>query len=711
MESYPGVAGAANAARQNDFTETLNSLLERDADDPRALLLAGLHSRAAGRYPAVCDRLDEIPVAFLATRQGLDDWRLDALARCRWKRSGPAAALPLFERLVDTAPRSPLAPGAAIAALETALASSDSAAARRWLATARRINIDRDPDAHEHLDRLAWDHAISLERPGLLRAAGRTLLVERPRLAEELEVGRALGAVDNSLPAWLSSQERERRAEVLVRTGRPREALKTLDTVDVGDREPSWHLQRAQALTRSGRPADALDYLAEVSSQGVFDASDHWLRDEACALAQSAWQAANPSERRRSPPRARRDELRQAALDQARRCAELTSDPQDAADGWEDLLEFAEAIDDHAAIERARSQLSLLVPEHPALSNSWWLEGWKQYQAGEAAAALSSWDHLDPTPWSSWRHRAAKYWSAEAHRDLGHEELAQSALRELVLETPVTDFYARHALATLGAAKALRTPPTPEEWPTDPTLDRARLLVDLGLEPLAELEIDELSRVADPRTVNALRALSLANRGRLRESILPLIRAFPELGTAGQSTAPEQAMDLYYPLDHLAVVQEWADLRGLETDLVLALIRQESAFDTRALSRSGARGLMQLMPATARELAQAESLPLALDDLHRPETNIRLATRYLRQVLDMFDGDVELALAGYNSGPYRIRRWWKEAGPSRRVDRFIEGLPLEEPRVYVKRILLLSDTYQLRREARIAGKLDPGSNP
>jgi soluble lytic murein transglycosylase len=120
---------------------------------------------------------------------------------------------------------------------------------------------------------------------------------------------------------------------------------------------------------------------------------------------------------------------------------------------------------------------------------------------------------------------------------------------------------------------------------------------------------------------------------------------------------------------------------------------------------------MQLMPATARELAQAESLPLVLDDLHQPATNIRLATRYLRQVLDMFDGDVELALAGYNAGPYRIRRWWNEAGSSRRVDHFIEGLPLEEPRVYVKRILLLSDAYRLRLEPSTTGTDGPDSTP
>jgi soluble lytic murein transglycosylase-like protein len=617
--------------------------------------------------------------------------------------------LPIFDRLLETLPQSPLAPGAAIDAFEAAIASAKPEAARRWLAIARRTNVDRHGDALERLDRLAWKHAASLERPGLLRAAGRTLLVERPRLADELGVASALGAVDDPLPTWLTEEERRRRAEVLVREGRPSDALETLDTMAIGHRGPDWQVQRAHALIRAGRPDDALDDLAKLNSQALDSASDSWPRDQACTLAQAAWAAAGPSKRRRSPPQARRDELHRMALGQARRCAELTVDPQATVDAWLEFLEFAEAIDDRTAVERARTGLALLRPDHPALTNSWWQNGWKHFQAGDTVAALSSWDQLDPAPWSSWRHRAAKFWSADAHRQLGHADLERRALRELVLESPITDFYARHALASLNEPRPPQTRPAPQPWPTDPALERARKLIDLGLEPLAEIEIDRLSEGVDPKAADALRALALSNRGRARESILPLIRAFPELGTAGQLAAPVEAMDLYYPLDHLPVIRQWADRRGLETDLVLALIRQESAFDTRAVSRSGARGLMQLMPATARELAQAEALPLASDDLHRPEINIRLATRYLRQVLDMFEGNVELALAGYNAGPYRIRRWWNEAGPSRRVDRFIEELPIEEPRVYVKRILLLSDTYRLRLQATTAGRDDPGS--
>ena len=78
--------------------------------------------------------------------------------------------------------------------------------------------------------------------------------------------------------------------------------------------------------------------------------------------------------------------------------------------------------------------------------------------------------------------------------------------------------------------------------------------------------------------------------------------------------------------------------------------------------------------------------------LYEPDFSLQLGTAYLADVLGMFDGNVELALAGYNSGPYRLRRLWKESRHGE-VDAFIEDLQLEEPKAYVRRILLLSDSY------------------
>jgi soluble lytic murein transglycosylase len=234
----------------------------------------------------------------------------------------------------------------------------------------------------------------------------------------------------------------------------------------------------------------------------------------------------------------------------------------------------------------------------------------------------------------------------------------------------------------------------PEEWPHDPLLERARLLSDLGLDGMAVTEIELLAPRAAPRAVDGLRALVLARRNERRPSIQSLRRTFTRLGTAHQAPVPLDARRMYYPLDFYEVVAENARRHDLSPYLLMALIRQESAFDQAAVSRSGARGLMQIMPATGRELAAKAGLPFSNDRLLEPAYSARLGATYLRQVLDMFEGNVELALAGYNGGPYRIKRWWHEARGRRSLDEFIEDLELSETRDYVHRIVLFADSYR-----------------
>lgn len=97
------------------------------------------------------------------------------------------------------------------------------------------------------------------------------------------------------------------------------------------------------------------------------------------------------------------------------------------------------------------------------------------------------------------------------------------------------------------------------------------------------------------------------------------------------------------------LIEEHAKANELNPVLVRAVIEAESAFNPRAVSRVGARGLMQLMPATARDLGVVDPFD--------PEDNIRGGTKYLRSLLDRFDGDVELALAAYNAGPGAVEKY------------------------------------------------------
>ncbi len=141
---------------------------------------------------------------------------------------------------------------------------------------------------------------------------------------------------------------------------------------------------------------------------------------------------------------------------------------------------------------------------------------------------------------------------------------------------------------------------------------------------------------------------------------------------------------------------------GIDPALALGVIRQESSFDSTTVSPAGARGLMQLMPATAAPLARKLGLPVSIPALTGdPHTNIRLGTAYLRQMLDQFGGSVPLAVAAYNAGPSRVKEWLAGSGDPRAeggdmID-WIELIPLNETRNYVQRVIENLVIYRAQR--------------
>ncbi|MFO1189690.1 MAG: lytic transglycosylase domain-containing protein [Alphaproteobacteria bacterium] len=129
----------------------------------------------------------------------------------------------------------------------------------------------------------------------------------------------------------------------------------------------------------------------------------------------------------------------------------------------------------------------------------------------------------------------------------------------------------------------------------------------------------------------------------------------------------------------------------LEHALMLAVTRQESGFDREALSPAGARGLMQLMPATARMMAKKLGIDFADHRLTDPHYNIRLGSNYLADMVDNYGGHYVLALAAYNAGPGRVRTWLGDHGDPRAngvdlID-WIELIPYSETRSYVQRVV------------------------
>lgn len=121
--------------------------------------------------------------------------------------------------------------------------------------------------------------------------------------------------------------------------------------------------------------------------------------------------------------------------------------------------------------------------------------------------------------------------------------------------------------------------------------------------------------------------------------------------------------------------------------LVAAIIREESQYDWRAVSRVGAIGLMQVMPGTASIVAQRLGFPaVGRDDLFDQETNIRIGVYYVEQLLQQFSGNATYAIASYNAGPIAVEGWIT-LHRGRSQDEFIELIPYQETRQYVKRVL------------------------
>jgi len=147
-----------------------------------------------------------------------------------------------------------------------------------------------------------------------------------------------------------------------------------------------------------------------------------------------------------------------------------------------------------------------------------------------------------------------------------------------------------------------------------------------------------------------------------------------------------------------AVLERAADGAGVEPDLVQALARQESHFEPRARSSVGASGLMQLMPGTAAGVARAIGVSAPGEDaLLDPIVNARLGSLYLAQLGRRFRGAWPLAVASYNAGPGRVMGWRAQRAQME-VDEWVEEIPLEETREYVKKVMGGFATYQLLRQ-------------
>lgn len=352
-------------------------------------------------------------------------------------------------------------------------------------------------------------------------------------------------------------------------------------------------------------------------------------------------------------------------------------------------------------------QYRLAFPDSPAAAAAHWRFAWAVYGNGDAAAKLFE-DYITRLA-SSPFHSRALYWRARLALEEEQEALAKHLFTKAVANAP-RDYLAQQAQEYLarfevGSTDGKELPEWAGKIPArknvrpigalpaslQPRVDKAVALNHLGLEEMASREL-EAGLKQNPHPALWFEAARLAARQeKYPRAVENTRRAFPGYLTADLSELPREAWELLFPLPYWDVIRRESQRRGVDPFLVAGLIRQESRFDSEAVSSAGALGLMQLMPPTARQLDRNRRL--SRERILEPERNIRLGVLHLSQLLRRFDDNVEKAVAAYNGGGTRVAQWSKELPAD--IPAFVESIPLEQTRNFVYIVLR---NYQFYRD-------------
>lgn len=350
----------------------------------------------------------------------------------------------------------------------------------------------------------------------------------------------------------------------------------------------------------------------------------------------------------------------------------------------EDLNREPEAITSYRAV-------AAQFPSREAAAASLWRLGWLAYDKRDVDGAQKSWTRLADLGNAGAYRMPALYWTARAREQAGGTGAAD-LYNQILAEAP-RSYYGMLAAGRLGRAREggvagqVALPREPREaLADDSSLARVVLLrrINLVEEASAELEGAVQSAASDPVRLYGMAGVYVEAE-RYHMALRIMRRYFQTLAATGDPSLPRAFWEMFYPYAWRDEMREAAQRRGIDPYLVAAVVREESSYYPRAVSRAGARGLMQLMPATARLMAP----PGDLDD---PGFNIELGTRFLAGLMREFN-DPRLALAAYNAGPKNVRQWMS----TRRTDdleAFVEQIPFDETRLYVKRVVLSWDEYR-----------------
>lgn len=390
---------------------------------------------------------------------------------------------------------------------------------------------------------------------------------------------------------------------------------------------------------------------------------------------------------------------------------------------------------EYARAAETYRQMQAAYPFAEGASNALFAAGMDAYRSGDTKAALESWRVLSDTYPAAEFYPAALLWQSKLIPDAAGEESPETLLTIAAQVAPLSYYGIRAAelrdrRPTLGAmpyhlafdeqadraeaeswligwaGSESASPPgeLPQSIRDDARYQRAVELWRLGWIDHAEDEFESL-RNAYKDDPLALYVLSLHWRdiGLYRSSLMAAARLIAISPAQTPDRAPAFIARLAYPVYYADLITGEAEAYNLDPLLLFSLVRQESLFESVALSSASANGLMQVIPSTGREIATALGWPnYTAAELNKPYVSIAFGAYYLARQRDLFDGDLYVALAAYNGGPGNAARWRDAARGD--PDLLLETITLNETRTYLIRIREHLAMYQ-RLYGDTAGKL------
>ena len=285
---------------------------------------------------------------------------------------------------------------------------------------------------------------------------------------------------------------------------------------------------------------------------------------------------------------------------------------------------------------------------------------------------------------------AARFWLGKLALSRGDTADAEAAWVALAHEDSIGYYGLRARREVALPPLRLAAPPPPPPPPAVAAwLGRLDTLELAGLDSAAEAEVRMMLGRSPQQDVDALLAWSegLAVRG--------FGPAAVRLGWQAALKAPAdpRVLRAIFPWPNRQAVEAEAAEFGVDPLLFVAIVRQESVFDAEALSPAGARGLAQLTPGTAALTARGLDVTFYPDWITVPDLNLHLGAAHLDELLRRFGGRVDAAVAAYNAGVAPVRRWLARAGTAD-PDEFVELIPYQETRGYVRAVLRNREVYR-----------------